>query len=845
MQIKDKLRSFLENQQKFIKEYEQLVNEFESSDIVNENNSLKKEVTKYKELVEDIQKKYHDAVQENSSLKIALKEQILDEKLNILKISRQKIDLYFNTLKENYANGLLQFEQTSKEKIENLREIASQELTETKNEFLNKLDQFSNELQNKVNAEKVRFQEHNRTTSDEINAETDRLKSEGIDEETIRRRIRQNDFEIKVGLSWINKIGIFLILVGVATAVSYSYNVWFNNYMRGIFAFLLGGLFIAAGEWLSRKKQNVFSTGLTAGGMGILYYAAYISYFKLGIIDLNIGLFLSVLVTLSSVILSMRYDSKTICSFSLIGGYLPFFSYVFDSGLTGANIYAAMGYLFVLNLSILIISLNRNWNVVNYISFVLNVPTLIYLISITPDTTASIIYTTLTFAMYLSIVLAYPFRNKIGLPAPSVILLGLNTFISCILIYNLFSKADLQAFRGLLAIAFCGIYFGLAQFVEKKMGGEVRTKILFYITSLTFAILMVYFQFGIHWLAMGWLIESVLLIAYGYKYKFKNYELGGWIILGLCLLAFYLVDFMSGVVAGNPDAVSFFDIKYLSITLGLIYILFTYLNGFKNDVLDKYSLRGKAVTVFKYFTVVNFWIYATYTADRIFKLFATDSSFYTAPYNSFYSVVLFSFVTFGVGYLISKISLLKDSYVKGFVIFLYALANLICISVTTSLPVYEYGNYNSYFASAVLLVYNVIVFFSIRDLLITLIKATNWSLEYYPLVMGIYLLGNITAFFVVQYDLGDINLLFSFTYLALAFVYIIFGFKKKYVNIRRLGLGLSIFSTGKLFIFDLAYLRIEGKILAYFAFGAVMLGISFIYQKLRDAVSISDKSAKL
>ncbi len=845
MQIKDKLRSFLENQQKFIKEYENLVNEFESSNLVNENSSLKKEIAKYKELVEEIQTKYHDVVKENNSLKVALKEQILDEKLNILKISHQKIDLYFRNLKEDYTNSLLQLEQTSKEKVEKLRTIASQELTQSKDEFLRKLDELSNELQHKVHVEKARFEEGNQSAVNGINAEINRLKSEDIDEETIRRRIRQNDLEIKVGLSWINRIGIFLILVGVATALSYSYTTWFNNYMKGIFAFLLGGLFIAAGEWLSRKKQNVFATGLTAGGMGILYYATYISYFKLGIIDLNVGLLLSILVTLSSVILSIRYNSKTICSFSLIGGYLPFFSYVFDSGLTGGNIYISMGYLLILNLLIMIISLNRNWSVTNYISFILNVPTLIYLVSITPNTTASILYTVLTFAMYLFIVLAYPFRNKVGLSIPNVILLGLNTFLSCIIIYNLFSTAGLESLRGVLAVAFCVVYFGLAQFVEKNMREEIQTKILFYITSLTFAVLMVYFQFGIHWLAMGWLIESVLLIAYGYKYKFKQYEIGGWIILGLCLLAFYLVDFMVGVLAGNPDAIAFFDIKYLSITLGLTYILFTYLMGFKNDVLDKYSLRGKAITAFKYFTLVNFWIYASYTAVRMFNLYAADRNPFTEPYSPFYSTVLFSFVTFGVGYLISKISLLKDNFVKGFVIFLYILADIICIFITIFMPLYEQGNYYSYAASAVLLAYNVLAFFSIRDLLLTLISSTNWSLERYPLLMGIYLLGNITALFIVQYDLGDMNLLFSFTYLALAFAYIIFGFTKKYVNIRRLGLGLSIFATGKLFIFDLAYLRIEGKILAYFAFGAVMLGISFIYQKLRDAGTTYDKSAKL
>ena len=268
-----------------------------------------------------------------------------------------------------------------------MRSIASRELSGLKEEFLGSLDDFSNELQDKVNKEKERFNNAEKDAVHKIDEQTAKMESEGIDAETIKRRIRQNDFEIKVGLSWINKIGIFLILIGVATAVSYSYNTWFNNYMKGIFAFLIGGLFIAAGEWLSKKRRNVFATGLTACGTSILYYATYISYFKLGIINLNIGMFLSVLVTAVSLILSLRYESKTICSFSLIGGYLPFFSYVASSGINGTNIYISMGYLFILNLLILMISLNRNWNVANYISFILNVPTLLFLVNISPNMT--------------------------------------------------------------------------------------------------------------------------------------------------------------------------------------------------------------------------------------------------------------------------------------------------------------------------------------------------------------------------------------------------------------------------------------------------------------------------
>ncbi|MFD2881483.1 hypothetical protein ACFTAO_45385 [Paenibacillus rhizoplanae] len=54
--------------------------------------------------------------------------------------------------------------------------------------------------------------------------------------------------------------------------------------------------------------------------MSVLYGSIFYSYFLLEIIGLWAGIGLSVLVTLSAVLLSLRYESRTICSMGLVGG---------------------------------------------------------------------------------------------------------------------------------------------------------------------------------------------------------------------------------------------------------------------------------------------------------------------------------------------------------------------------------------------------------------------------------------------------------------------------------------------------------------------------------------------
>jgi hypothetical protein len=137
---------------------------------------------------------------------------------------------------------------------------------------------------------------------------------------------------------------------------------------------------------------------------------------------------------------------------------------------------------------------------------------------------------------------------------------------------------------------------------------------------------------------------------------------------------------------------------------------------------------------------------------------------------------------------------------------------------------------------AVLVLYNIFVLISVKDLTVRLIKKAGLNLEIYPIAMAIYFLGSTTVILVNQFNLGDINLVISIFLLLMALAYIAIGFKKRFVILRRAGLALSILSTGKLFLFDLAFLETGGKIIAYFCFGLILIGISFVYDRARRSM---------
>jgi uncharacterized membrane protein len=843
--FKNRLQQIKKVQDKLAIECEAVLAEYESHDLIQENQTLRRDYEDYKSRVNELKQKQSEIEAENSRLRLAINEQILDEKLNILKISQEKLNTYFNSSTEPHYNKLHAFERESKQEVNRLVERANKNLQKEKLDIAAKLEQISTELNMKVKAHLALLNSQEQDLLQGINQEYDQLAKEGITEEVIQRRAKQNQLEMKIGLNWINKLGILLILFGVGAAFKHSYSHWLNDYFKGAMFFLLGALMLAGGEYLYRKHKQTFALGLLGGGIAVLYGSIFFSYFLLGIMEMPMALLLSVLVTLLAIALSLRYNSRTVCSFGLIGGYFPLYSYIIAFDLQGNAVYAAMGYLVLLTLSILFVSFRKQWNIVHYISFVLNIPSMILLVVLSNNQTIDMGYVSLTFLIYLGITLGYSFLYKISLKMLDIILLAINTLVSCSVLYYLFDAQGLNDYRGLLALIFCGIYIGLGRFIEKVMKQEKQTLLLFYGTSLTFAILMIPFQFGIQWLSLGWLIEAMILMLYGHSMKIKAVEKSGWMIFVLCLAAFYCEIF--GALTGEWSTTLYFNFKYLTIMLGMLLVTFYYLWDEKKQRISSpvfFRYFSEMITYFKYFTLANLWIYLIYESKHLYhQMVPVEFSQY-----NFYEMMLLAFMTIGLAYTMTKVTILYDRIVKYYCLFLYAVGSIIGLVVTVSIPLLDSdmanNTYVEYLSLGLLIGFNILVFFSGRDVLIAYIRQQFRNIELYPLIAAVYLLGISAAFLYEQFQFGDIGLIASIVYLGLAIGYILYGFRNKFVYIRRLGLALTLLSTGKLFLIDLAFLADGSKIFAYFCFGIALLGISFIYQRVSYKLEVLSLDSK-
>lgn len=825
MSTVDNLKSILAKQKEALSNLETEIMNIETSDLLIENQSLKTELEKYKEFLNKEKSDNLKISEENKKLRNALYEQFYNEKIQILNMVKSKMDVYYKSNIQGEVNKLINLETSIKEQIDEMVNVLKANRVGIEEEIYKELEELRNKLNIKITLAREEFARKTGAFSENRAEELTKLKQEKVTEEEIKARVKQNNIESFVGLNIMNKLGILMLVIGVIAASQFTYTK-LPDTMKGIFAFTFGIVLLIVGELLNRKKPNVFSLGITSGGIAVLYVALALSFFRFRIIDIYPALGLCILITALAFVLSKWYNSQTISAFAMIGGYLPLFS------IAGSKtvVYGAMVYFVILNILALIISVNRKWIAIAYIGFVLNVIGTFYISTImffgrfsnelfSIDDFITILYIVFAFIIYTIIPVMGSFRKKLSFKNSDIVLMTLNTVISTLLLYSVFYILKLSDFTGLLAIVFAIVYLSLGKFVENYMTKEQKARGLFYITALTFIVLIIPFQFGKVWLSLGWLVEGITLLSYGIYKELKEFKKAGVIISFLCLAAFILFDVFS---LDN----SLFIYKYLAITTGSIVVL--------GSLMYKKNLEGKQISLFKYATVINLWIFLLYITDdklgRYLSRLLQNSSL-NLDYLISAAMILVSLLT---AYIIPRIRLLYDNVMKVISITIYAVTLIGLFFLNFGSPVkgslHEVTAAVSIIGTIELIVIAIFAILALRDLILCLVMEGKLGIEWYPFIISSYLVVILTQNLITQYGLGFNNALISIIYLITAFAWITFGFIRRYAFIRRFGLGLSILSVAKLFIIDLAFLSQGYKIVSYFIFGVTLIAISFVYQ---------------
>jgi hypothetical protein len=133
--------------------------------------------------------------------------------------------------------------------------------------------------------------------------------------ERVRDSIKGEEWESIIGGSWLNKLGVFVLVVGIALLLSYSFTQVGPGGRAAIglgvsFAMLVGGFVLE-----KRARYKIFARGLLGGGWAALYFTTYamqaVDAAKVIYDPLLGGLLLSA-VAAGMIVHSLRYASQTV-----------------------------------------------------------------------------------------------------------------------------------------------------------------------------------------------------------------------------------------------------------------------------------------------------------------------------------------------------------------------------------------------------------------------------------------------------------------------------------------------------------------------------------------------------
>ncbi len=354
----------------------------------------------------------------------------------------------------------------------------------------------------------------------------------------VRKPKGKSNLEKFIGENLINKIGIVITIIGVAIGAKYSIeNNLISPLTRIILGYLAGLGLLGFGIKLKAKYEN-YSAVLVSGAIAILYFITFAAYSFYGLFPQLMAFALMLVFTVFGVVAALNYNKQVIAHIGLVGAYAVPFLLSNDSG----NVAVLFGYMAIINVGILVISLKKYWKPLFYSSFLFT--WLIYgswaAISYESDEhfTMAFVFITVFFVIFYTTFLAYKLIQSEKFLKSDVVLLVLNSFIFYGLGYGLLENHETgKELLGVFTLANAIIHFIVSAILFKK---KLADRNLFYLVSglvLIFITIAIPVQLDGNWVTLLWALEAALLFWIGRTKNVSFYEYLSYPLMVLGLLS--------------------------------------------------------------------------------------------------------------------------------------------------------------------------------------------------------------------------------------------------------------------------------------------------------------------
>lgn len=670
---------------------------------------------------------------------------------------------------------------------------------------------------------------------------------------------KKRDIEKFVGENLLNKIGIGVLVLGIAYFVRFAIDKnWIGEVGRVVIGILSGGLLTFLAHKI-RKTYKAFSSVLVGGAMAVFYYTISIAFHDYQLFSQPVAFGIMVAITSFSVLLSISYNKKELAILALIGA--------FSTPLmlsTGEGDYRILfTYLAIVNVGMLVLAYFKKWNVVNILSLAFTI--VLYggwfvakvVEGINPPYQGALIFAAIFYVVFFFMHIVNNVKEKRKFKGYEYgLLLGTTGLFYGVgmRVFHLSGNTNLQ---GLFTVML-GVFNLLFAYPLYKRNSVDKSLIFLLIGMvLTFVSLAAPVQLSGNYITLFWITEMVLLLWLAQKSGIKFMQVSSLVIFGLTLVSLFM-DWGQIYNAYNELLPIVINKGFITNAFAIIGVG-AYIKLLAKEPTEKMvmGISVKAVKTFAQF-ILGGLIYFLGALEIGYQFNARIGNDSLATL----TIVAYSFVyLLGLSFYAKKTEnkiLQKPLVLVQFLaVAIYPLFNLFEQSLRNQVL---YGNLGS-LAVAVNYINLIMVAVVIIQFMKTIKtqfgfnsangKAALWIMSFLALVVLSMHLNHqtVTLFYNAQLEnmsfinKQTIKIGYPILWGVSSFVLMLVGMKYKNRSLRVISLSVFGLLLLKLFMFDIKGASEAGKIVAFILLGVLLLVISFMYQKLKNLI-LDNKNEK-
>ena len=674
------------------------------------------------------------------------------------------------------------------------------------------------------------------------------------------------DLEKFIGENLINKIGIAILVLGIAYFVKFAIDKeWINEIGRVAIGVLAGGLLIGIAHRL-RKTFKAFSSVLIGGGLAVLYFTIAIAFHQYHIFSQAAAFIVMAVITGFAVALSIAYDRIELAVLALIGGFTTPFIVSTGEG----NYKILFTYLLILNIGMLVLAYRKKWNLVNLLCYLFTVALygawLITKCLGMPDAPymGALLFGTAFYLVFFLMNIIYNIQNRIHFKAFEIGILLSNTALYYAAGMAILFYYRNNTYQGLFTVLMGVFNLGFAIVLFKRQNTDRNLIYLLIGLVLTFISLAAPVQLEGNHITLFWAAESVLLLWFSQKSGIKLVRATSVIVCGLMTVSLAM-DWMELYAVGTHDLIThdlnsgqvmtlFLNKAFLTAIASVASVLIT------RKLLDKeedafFAFKIISLSAYKIILGILFVVllYLSFSLELNYQL----SYRYEATYFRSIGIGIYNFIFLAIAWLLCRKQMTRPlsivfTLASGFCLFCYFIQynSAIISSRADFLQGVNSGLFFKLHYLLALLFITGLYIFNQSAKLWTDKGNTDW-IKWTTAILVVYIAsaelshlgtwisyspGRIISYINRQVVKTGYTVLWG----LISFVLMQQGMKRKDRVLRIVSLSLFFLTILKLFLWDIRGISEAGKIIAFISLGVILLVVSFMYQRLKRLILEND-----